>query len=282
MSKKSDRRAVRQTPAVVPVQRRIGAAAILVLCTALFFIGVCLTSASTIKMAALVLAVLLLSSVFLFFTRLRKRIGIPLLLLAAVVVMGGVSTLYAVSGKFALYEFLKVLSAFSLGLLLLTYAPGEGQSTGRWIAKVLAGFSAVAGLVSIDMLSTRLLSGAVLGLLGGTDYAGLAGVEAGARMTSIFENPNVFAGIAGLGVLLSLGLVTSSEGRTERAVQTVILYVNALAFLLAFSMGASASIAVAFILLVLLERRERRMGLLILMAETLVCTVLAAGVISMT
>lgn len=284
MSKKTDRRATKQTPAVAPVQRRVGAAAILVLCTALYFIGVCFTSASTVKMTALALAVFVLASVFLFFTKLRKRIGMPLLLLAVVVVMGGVSTLYAVSGKFALYEFLKVLSAFSLGLLLLTYAPGEGQSTGRWIAKVLAGFSAIAGLVSIDMLSTRFLSGAVLGFLGNMtpDYAGLAGVEAGVRMTSMFENPNVFAGIAGLGVLLSLGLVTSSERRTERAVQTVILYVNALAFLLAFSMGASASIAVAFILLLLLERRDRRMGLLILMVETLVCTVLAAGVISMT
>ena len=93
MSKKSDRRAVRQTPAVVPVQRRVGAAAILVLCTALYFIGVCLTSASTVKMTALALAVFVLASVFLFFTKLRKRIGVPLLLLTVVVVMGGVSTL---------------------------------------------------------------------------------------------------------------------------------------------------------------------------------------------
>ena len=64
MSKKTDRRAAKQTPAVVPVQRRVGAAAILVLCTALYFIGVCLTSASTVKMMALTLAVLFLASVF--------------------------------------------------------------------------------------------------------------------------------------------------------------------------------------------------------------------------
>ncbi len=32
-------------------------------------------------------------------------------------------------------------------------------------------------------------------------------------MTSMFTNPNVFAGCVGLGTLLSLGLVVSSAGR---------------------------------------------------------------------
>ena len=82
------------------------------ICVLLFFGAVCLTSASTVKMTVLTLTALTLASVFLFFSKLRGRIGAPLLLLAAVVVMDGISTLYAVSGKFALYEFLKVLAAF--------------------------------------------------------------------------------------------------------------------------------------------------------------------------
>ena len=277
MGRKVIRPAAKQTPAAA-------GAVLLALCTVLYFWAVCLTSASTVKMTALALAVLLLASVFLFFQRLRGRIGVPLLLLAAVLVMSGISTLYAISGKFALYEFLKLLSAFCLGLLLLACAPGEEQDAGRWIARVLSGFSAVAGLISIDMLSTRLISGPVLRFLGlfAPDYGALAGVEPGVRMTSMFENPNVFAGIAGLGVLLSLSLAASTEHRAERAVQTAILYVNALSFVLAFSMGASGSIAAAFLILLLLEQRGKRAGLLILMGETLVCTVLAAGVISVT
>lgn len=263
-------------------QQRAGAAMLLNICALLFLGAVCLTSASTVKMAVLTLTALTLASVFLFFSKLRGRIGAPLLLLAAVVVMDGVSTLYAVSGKFALYEFLKVLAAFCLALLLLAYAPGK--DTGRWIAKVLSGASAIAGLVSIDLLSTRLFSGLVLKVLAvfTPDYGDLAGVEAGVRMTSLFGNPNVFAGIAGLGVLLSLGLAASSKAGAERTAQTAILYINSLAFLLAFSMGASGSIAVAFAAFLLLTRKERRTGLLILMAETLVSTVLAAAVISMT
>ena len=252
------------------------------ICVLLFFWAVCLTSASTVKMTVLTLTALTLASVFLFFSKLRGRIGAPLLLLAAVVVMDGISTLYAVSGKFALYEFLKVLAAFCLALLLLAYAPGK--DTGRWIAKVLSGASAIAGLVSIDLLSTRLFSGLVLRALAvfTPDYGNLAGVEAGIRMTSLFGNPNVFAGIAGLGVLLSLGLAASSKAGAERTAQTAVLYINSLAFLLAFSMGASGAIAVAFAAFLLLARKDQRTGLLILMAETLVCTVLAATVISMT
>lgn len=272
----------RNAPRTLSAPDRGKAAAGLAVCAALYFLAVGLCTASNIKLTAIVLTALTLASAFLFFTRLRDRIGVPLLLLAAVVIMDGISTLYAVSGKFALYEFLKVLAAFCLVLTLLAVAPE--RDTGRWIAKVLAGFSAVSGLVSIDMISTRFLSGAVIGFFNmfSQDYAYLGGVEAGVRMTSIFENPNVFAGVAGSGVLLSLGLACSSESKRERTVQTVILYVNSLSFLLAFSMGASASIALAFLVFLLLERRERRMGLLILMVETLIFTVLSAAVISMT
>ncbi len=277
--------AARRAPAPVPADngtRKLLAAALPAACTALYFLAVCLISASTVKIAAMTLSVLTLASAFLFFSRLRGRVGAPLLFLGAFVLMGGVSTLYAVSGKFALYEFLKLLASLCLGLLLMTFAPERG--TGRWIAKVLAGFSAVAGVVSIDLISTRFFSGAVIGFLSKMtpDYQGLGGVEAGVRMTSIYENPNVFAGVAGLGVLLSLGLVSSSETAAERRVQTAVLYCNSLAFLLAFSMGASGAIAVAFVVLLLLERRDGRVRMLILMVETLICTVAAAAVISVT
>lgn len=257
---------------------------LLTVCVILYFFAVCLMSASTVKITSLVLAVVLLVSVFPFFVRLRGRVDAPLLFLAAFLVMNGVSTFYAVSGKFALYEFLKPLSSFCLGFLLLALAPGGRREAGRWIAKVLSGFSAVAGLVSIDLLSTRKLSGLVLKVLARftTDYENLFGVEPGVRMTSFFNFPNVFAGIAGLGVLLSLGLAASSKRGAERAVQTVILYINSLAFILAFSMGGSGSIAAAFLVFLLLARQSERMGLFILMVETLVCTVLAAGVISAT
>lgn len=248
-----------------------------------YFFAVCLASASTAKAAgmALILAALLLALPRL--STLRERCSLPLLVLALVAVMDGVSTFYSVSGKFALSEFLKVVCALCLTLILLAAVPGEGAQPGRRIASVLAGFSALAGLVSIDLISTRFLSDLVLSLLSPLtpDYLNLSGLEAGVRMTSVFANPNVFAGVAGLGTLLSLGLVLSASSRRERCACAVCLYLNALSFLLAFSMGASATIALAFLAYLILERKERRARLLILMVETLLLTVASAALVSL-
>lgn len=250
----------------------------------LFFFAVCLSGASTIKSMTLGVAAIAVLFLFWYYPTLSKRVGGPILFLAAVLVMDGVSTFYSVAGKFALYEFLKLLFAFCLTLILLSLAPGEGEKPGRWIAGILAGFSALSGLISIDFISTRLLSGPVLALLERItpDYTELTGVEAGVRMTSIFSNPNVFAGVVGIGVLLCLGLICSSQQPGERACLTALLYINALSFLLAFSMGAVATIAIAFLIFLLLEEKGKRISLFLLMGETLILSVGAAAVISAT
>ena len=89
------------------------------------FFAVRLLSASTVKRAALFLTALTL---------------------ALYVLINGISTLYAVSGKFALYEFLKIQCAFCLTLIVLAVAPGQGMESGRWIASILEGFTALAAL----------------------------------------------------------------------------------------------------------------------------------------
>ena len=87
----------------------------------MFFLAVCLCSAATARSAAILLAVLVLSAAFLVYGRLRDRLKAPVLALALVVLMDGASCSYAVSGKFALFEFLKVFTAFCLALLLLAF-----------------------------------------------------------------------------------------------------------------------------------------------------------------
>lgn len=247
-----------------------------------FFLAVCLSSAATSKSAGVLLTVLVLAAAFLFWGRLRDRMKAPMLALALVVLMDGISCAYAVSGKFALFEFLKVFTAFCLALLLLAFT-GE-ERPGRKVCVVLEGFAAVAGLTSIDLLSTRWVSGAVLGVLGWftPDYMDLAAVEEGVRMTSIFLSPNVFAGCMGIGVLLALGLAVTSDKPGARAAHLVCLSISALSFVLAFSMGACVMIVPAFLVLLALTEKGRRTGLLILMVETLVVTALCAFPISLT
>ena len=250
----------------------------------LYFLSVCLCAPDSLKTVSLILSVL--SLVLMAFRRnlLRERLCLPFLALSLFVVLNGVSTFYAISGKFALREFLKVLAAFCLVLLILTLAPGNEKRPGTRVAAMFAVCGALGSLVSIDLISTRLVSGAVLGFLNlfTDEYKWLSGVEAGTRMTSMFNNPNIFAGFSGIAALLSLGLAGEGEKRGERCFCLALLYLNALAFILAFSLGASMFILLAFLAFLFLQPREKRGGNLFLMLETLVLVVIAAGLVSAT
>lgn len=249
-----------------------------------FFLVICLSSVSTAKGIAMVAAICAIAVLVFRHKQFVARLSVPFLTLSLWVIMNGISTLYAVSGKFALRAFVVVLTSFCCVILLLALAKGEDRQLGRGFATVLEGAAAVAGLVSIDLLSTHLLSTPVLGLLGlfTSDYNNLSGVEAGVRMTSIFTNPNVFAGCMGIGVFLSLGLAGTSQQKGHRRFHMVCLYINALSFFLAFSMGASGVIVVAFLVYLLLERKSGRGAALVLMVETLILVAAAGFLVSAT
>ena len=251
----------------------------------IYFLVMCLSSVSTAKGLALAAVVCALAALLVGRKGLEGRLlNLPFLAVTLWVVMNGASTLYAVSGKFALRLFAALLIAYCCMLVMLALSKGEGQSLGRRAATALEGAAAIAGVVSIDLLSTRLISTPVLGLLSlfSQDYASIIPVEVGIRMNSMFNTPNVFAGCMGIGVFLSLGLTTTARTGKERSVHLVCLLINALAFLLAFSMGGSATIAVGFLVYLLLERKQRRGALLVLMVETLVISGVGVAAVSAT
>lgn len=254
----------------------------MVLAVALYFLTICLCSAATVRTMAMLLVLLALSAAFLFYDRLRDRLKPPMLALAAMVLMDLASCFYAVSKKFALHEILKVMTAFCLTLVLLAFIGGKKPE--RKLAGLLEGFASFAGLVSIDLLSIRMLSTPVMAVLSwfSTDYLDIPAVEEGVRMTSILLYPNTFATCVGIGVLLSLGLAVSTEKPGQRAVHLACLFVNALSFVLAFSLGACAMIVPAFLILLALTGREKRTGLFLLMVETLAVTLICAFPISLT
>lgn len=253
---------------------------------AAFFLLTLLVTPTPIKIISCLMMVAAVVCIFIRHSVFMERLTIPFAALFLWTLVCGISTLYASSGKFALYEYLKLLIAFCFLVLVLCFER-KGVSAGRGTALILECACALLALFSIDLLSTRLLSTPLLGFLGwfSTDFLGAAGgVEEGVRMTSILINPNVFAGVVGLGVLLSLGLVNSTEPgrRGERRFHLSCLFLNALGFVLAFSMGASGTIVLAFLVMIALETRARRMPLVVLMVETLVLTVLAAFPIFLT
>ena len=283
--KKQPKPALQPTPAPAPQASRSAAPPLnwkhlwpTVLLTAACFLTVNLGATSVSKFVAMALLVCTACAGIFGGKPLASRLNWLFLAVAAWVTMNGVSTLYAVSGKFALSEFLKLAIAFGVFLLILTLARGGTQDLGRRGAVVLECCAGLAGLFSIDLLSTHLLSGLFLWVVGlfTQDFVGLPGIEAGVRMTSIFGNPNIFAGSVGIGVMLSLGLAASARSSRERKFHLVCLSISSLSFLLAFSMGATGMIVLGFLAYLLLERRDRRARLIVLMLETLVLSVAAA------
>lgn len=113
---------------------------------------------------------------------------------------------------------------------------------------MLKGGAVVSELVSIDLLSTHLIQWPVLGLLWlfTPDYTDIGRVK-GERMTSIFTNPNVFAGCISIGVFLAMRLAGTSQHKGHRRFHLVCLYINALFFFLAFSMDANGTIVEGFL-----------------------------------
>ena len=251
---------------------------------ALFGLLLCFSSTDTIKGVALAAMLVCIAAMLFRSGTLRARITWPFLAVSALVLINGVSTLYAVAPKFALYEFLKIVLAYAVFIVILAFSRERGDRLGRTAASVLSAGAAFVSLLSIDLISTRLLSGAFSALMGlfGQNYANLSGVEPGVRMVSVFGNGNVFAGCTGIGVLLSLGLAATAEEKRDRRFHLCTLALNALGFVLAFSMGASGMIVLGFLAYLLLESPQRRVSSLVLMLETLVITLAATFPIYLT
>lgn len=242
-----------------------------------YFFVTCLMLQGCNKGITMLLLLAAVAAIILAGERLGQRMTWPALLLGLYVVMDGISTLYAPSGKFALYEFLKVAAAACMALLLTALEPERPGRTGRCAATVLETAGALASLVSIDMVSTQLLYKLLNALTAPLGAPVLLGnVLQEQRLKTIFENPNVFAGCAGVAILLALGLAVSTDDKKERCLHLSCLLLNSTAFLLAVSRGAMAAVAAAFLLYLLLERGQRRAVSFVLMVETLALSGAAA------
>ena len=82
-----------------------------------YFFVTCLMLQGCNKGITMLLLLAAVTAIIVAGERLGQRMTWPALLLGLYVLMDGISTLYAPSGKFALYEFLKVAAAACMALL---------------------------------------------------------------------------------------------------------------------------------------------------------------------
>lgn len=211
---------------------------------------------------------------------LRPRFELQALFVLAYVALSGISCFYSDSGALALDDFLHLLPGFFVYLAILLFS-GRGIHAGRSVATALSFLAAVISFLSLDAVGTRWISGTFQTLAGKftQDYGMFLGLEPGVRITSIIEDPNVFAGVAGVGVLLSLILALSAAGKGERIFHLCCLVTNALGFVLVFSLGAAGFIVVAFLVFLLCIGKGERLSAVVLMAETLFVTMLGVAAV---
>lgn len=210
--------------------------------------------------------------------KVKRLLTPPAFALFAYMLLSGVSTLYARSRKFAIAEFAVFLAAFAVYLCIVLFS-NDGRTAFRRAAATIAAAAAPVGLLSIDAASCNLLMrpvrvimeaiGAGYGNTGGYFYS---------RLNTIFGNPNTYAGLMSIACLLSIWLVITAASRSQKILCTILLMVNAVSYLLAFSMGSLGVFVVACVLEIFV--REKLVARLADKGKLLIGLVAAVAVIA--
>ncbi|HVI42340.1 MAG TPA: hypothetical protein VM577_16930, partial [Anaerovoracaceae bacterium] len=189
------------------------------------------------------------------------------------IVWGGISTFYAASSKFAIFEFSKLLVALCVYIAVLFFTSPD-QSGFKTVSHILASTGAFFGIISVDAASFGVLARVFKSFFGPftANFAENGIFEQGIRITSIFGNPNTYAGFMALAVILSLYLVNSASGRKNKAIAASLLGFNALSYLLAFSMGSLFMFFIACLVMLCTSEKGSRISLFLLMFETAIIT----------
>ena len=256
----------------------IAAAVIVFLATCFDNNGTYITQKATGLIGAVVVLCMML---FADKQRIKRLLTPPAFAMFAYMLLAGISTLYARSGKFAIAEFACMLTAFGIFVAIVLYSK-EGKVSFRRTAAVLACAAAPVGVLSIDAASCNILMRPFRVLMEaiGPGY-GITGSYFYSRLHTIFGNPNIYAGLMSIACLLSLWLVITAETRKQKILCSILLMVNAISYLLAFSMGSLGVFVVACLLMLALSPKEERIGFFLLLLQTAVVA-LVAGAVSVT
>ncbi|MCI8478393.1 MAG: O-antigen ligase family protein [Oscillospiraceae bacterium] len=245
----------------------------------LFFFLIGLQGGGQRRQSAIVMTGLLV--IGLLWTIIRRKtvhwISAVTCAVAVYFVLNAAAGLYARFGNLAADEFGKIFAAFCVFVLVLCLVR---QAQLRTLAVAAAAVSAIFGLLSLDASALGVLSRGFFVLMDqglGCTYRNLnTGYEAGIRITGVFSTPNMLAGFLAFGIFLSLYLVRSAKNRRSRLIGCLLIGSNGLSFLMAFSMGAMAMLALAVIVYLLAERKDRRLSLFLLLVETGIVLLMAA------
>ncbi len=208
----------------------------------------------------------------------RKKLKVPPLFWALYgvhLLWLALGILWVCSGKLFLREFSKQLFVLPLTVYIVFLMPRK-EAAIKKLLFLMSAIGAVFAIVSIDNASSGLTSG-LLQLIPGMK-ATSTGFEEGTRLTGIFGNANISAGMLAICIFFSLYLLESAENRRERIFAAVFAALQAETFLLNFSLGATGFFLICAVVY-LICAGQRRGSVLIRMLE-IVLPVLISVIIS--
>lgn len=192
------------------------------------------------------------------------------------VLIAGASTFYAYAPKFGIAEFSSNLIGFALLLCIVLYAK-RTEAGFRRLAALTAACGVPIGLLSVDAVSSNILMPLFRAVMRPfTSVYQESGTLWYSRLQTIFDNPNTYAGLMSVLCLLALYVCLTAHTRGEKIGASIVLTINSVCYLLAFSMGSLAFFAAACVLLLVLCPMEERIGCALLIAQTAIVA-LATG-----
>lgn len=164
-----------------------------------------------------------------------------------------VSTFWAASGKIALFEYIKPVTAMAGFIIALVYLMEQKDGVDKLI-KWLSGGLAFLSFLSVDAASAGFFTYPLKAMTDG--HYGF--YEVGVRISSILNSPNVFAPMAAIGVFLSFYLISVSQNKKEKLFASVCFALNAAALILTFSLGALGMFALSALVFIFLLPKEKQ------------------------
>lgn len=230
--------------------------------------------ASISKLAAFSLLLIFFLMVILGkYGELNKTVITPIVIaVLAYIAIYTISLFYATTGRFALLVYSYYLAGFATFLLTILLI-NRNSLNARLLLYAVSLSVGISGILSIDAASSRiitpLLESVHTSVLGHASLV-LGTYEVGSRMSSILGNPNVFGGLASLGVLAAAFLFLSSNSKKDEGISAGLLIVNAVALLYCFSLGSLISLFFTTICFIVFVGRELRSKAVYVVLSTII------------
>lgn len=215
-----------------------------------------------------------------FRRRLREHCSIFFLLVTAYILLAGASTFYAYAPKFALSEFSRLLAAYAVFLAVFSFVKTETLPNA---AAILCGATSLLSVIHLDAASGGLFAHDIMrkfqiwtgGYLNDANGNLLYGYNED-RLMGLFGNSNSMATMCAIGIFLAAYLLLRARG-PRRLLPSVALIIHTVTFLMCVSLGATLSLGITVLLVLLLLRGAyNRVSFLMITLETL----LVSGVVA--